>query len=314
MTVFDGQFYARRNCAYFTQRHLGDMLRFRDDPHVKQPASAVAAAGGHLALVALLHATAPDRDRRRFQQQWVPLRGYAAATLAMLARVDEVRPQLVAAGAVGALVGMLEESGEAHEFPFAEAPLSATSLLGVLPVDLTSSAHDGPWVKPGGQPLTLAEVAATALAALSGRAGLFRAPLDAAAAPGSGWGEMPLAEYFLTQVGQRLSTFGTSGVRELLARGLPLTELEAAFVAETRDANIAAMEMLTQDYRTARAIVRAGAVAPLVELVRDRDSDAARQCLRVLCVAPDVELMVRESGGQTDSFEEGGADGPMGGG
>lgn len=309
MSVFDGQFHARRVCGYFSQRQLSDMMKLRDDPIVNQPASAVAAAGGHRALIALLHATAPDRtdrERRRLQDKWVPLRGFAAATLTMLARVDELRPQLVAAGAVQVLVDMLDEE---QPFAFSEVPFSVTALLGVLPVELTSASFDGPWVRSGGQPLSLGEVAATALAALTGRACLFKMPcgVGGAGAGGSGaWAELPLAEYFIAQVSQRLSTFGTGSVGEMVAAsGGAHTELTAAFVAETRDTNVAVIDMLTQDYKTARAIVSAGAVLPLVELVRARDSDAARSCLRSVSVSPDVELMIRDAGGETGGFSEG---------
>lgn len=304
MTVFDGQMHARRSCSYFTQRQLGDMLKFRDDPIVSQPASAVAGAGGHRALVALLQATAPDRpdrERRRLRSHWVPLRGYAAATLTLLARVDEVRPQLVAAGAVPVLIDMLDET---QPFAFAEVPFSVTALLGVLPVDLNSSTLDGPWVKPNGQPLTLGEVAATALAALTGRAQLYRVPYSLGSGAGTGWAEQPLAEYFITQVAQRLSSFGTSGARELLESPLPLTEEQAAFVAETRDTNVGVIDMLTQDYKTAKAIVKAGAVVPLVQLAREQDSHAARCCLRAVSVSPDVEMLIRDAGGDIVQMTE----------
>lgn len=178
---------------------------------------------------------------RRWQKQWVPLRGYAAATLALLSRVDELRPLLVSAGAVPALVEMLDEH---HPFVLSELPFSVTALLGVLPLDVSASNNDGPWVKAGGQPLTLAEVAATALLAITGRATLFRMPQGHNRAGGSGqpggafYQDVPFAEFFLMQVTTHLSTFGTVGVRDIIESGLPLTDAQSSFIADTRDTNM----------------------------------------------------------------------------
>ena len=271
--VFDSQWHARRGDPVLVRSRLEAAL---EGGGGRMTASLLIAAGAERALVALV------RDRTAATAHARIARGYAAAALAVLSRIDECRPALVAAGAVPPLVAMLEETSCALDF---NAHARDVLLAAALPHNPAPMSFDGSWILHPGKPL-LAEIAAAALLGLTGRACLF----SAASAP---WDGAPsFAEAMLRGVASNFGSFGAPDGE--LSSG---NEADARAVGARRRGNARLLNVLTIDYETANVIVDMGAIPPLVGLL-GRGSQVARHALAALAVAPDICTKIAELGGE----------------
>jgi hypothetical protein len=272
--VFDSQWHARRSDPALVRARLEAAL---NGGASRTTASLLMAAGAERALVALV------RDRTGATAHARTARGYAAAALTVLSRIDECRPALVSAGAVAPLVAMLEETNCALDFG---AYAKDVLLAAALPHDPAPMSFDGVWVLQPGKPL-LAEIAAAALLGLTGRACLF----TGASAP---WDGAPsFAEAMLRGVTAQFGSFGApeggdSGGEESLARA----------TGARRRAHARLLNVLTIDYETANLIVDEGAIPPLVALL-NRGSELAKHALAALAVSPDICHRIAEAGGES---------------
>ena len=271
--VFDSQWHARRGDPVLVRSRLEAAL---EGGGGRMTASLLVAAGAERALVALV------RDRTAATAHARIARGYAAAALAVLSRIDECRPALVAAGAVPPLVAMLEETSCALDF---NAHARDVLLAAALPHNPAPMSFDGSWILHPGKPL-LAEIAAAALLGLTGRACLF----SAASAP---WDGAPsFAEAMLRGVASNFGSFGAPDGE--MSSG---NEADARAVGARRRGNARLLNVLTIDYETANVIVDMGAIPPLVGLL-GRGSQVARHALAALAVAPDICTKIAELGGE----------------
>ena len=272
--VFDSQWHARRGDPVLVRSRLEAALEGGGGRHT---ASLLVAAGAERALVALV------RDRTAATAHARIARGYAAAALAVLSRIDECRPALVAAGAIAPLVAMLEETNCALDF---NSHARDVLLAAALPHNPAPMSFDGSWILHPGRPL-LAEIAAAALLGLTGRACLF----SAASAP---WDGAPsFAEAMLRGVASNFGSFGAPDGEMSSGK-----EADARAVGARRRGNARLLNVLTIDYETANMIVDVGAVPPLVALL-GRGSEVARHALAALAVAPDISTKIAELGGES---------------
>jgi hypothetical protein len=272
--VFDSQWHARRGDPVLVRSRLEAAL---EGGGGRLTASLLIAAGAERALVALV------RDRTAATAHARIARGYAAAALAVLSRIDECRPALVAAGAVPPLVAMLEETSCALDF---NSHARDVLLAAALPHNPAPMSFDGSWILHPGKPL-LAEIAAAALLGLTGRACLF----SSASAP---WDGAPsFAEAMLRGVASNFGSFGAPDGE--MSSG---NEADSRAVGARRRGNARLLNVLTIDYETANMIVDVGAIPPLVVLL-GRGSEVARHALAALAVAPDISTKIAELGGES---------------
>lgn len=271
--VFDSQWHARRGDPALVRARLEATLTGGVS---RATASQLMAAGAEHALVALL------RDCTAATAHARTARGYAAAAMTVLSRIDECRPALVAAGAVAPLIAMLEETDCALDFG---AYPKDVLLAGALPHDPAPMSFDGDWVLTPGKPM-LAEIAAAALLGLTGRSCLFTGL-------SSPWDGAPsFAEAMLRGVTAQFGSFGAPVSDD---DGSSFASLARATGARRR-AHARLLNVLTLDYETANIMVDEGSIPPLVALL-NCGSELARQCLAALAVSPDISHRIAEAGG-----------------